>query len=337
MAKKKFNLHLKGYVGGYDFDSDYVDYILKKNDGQEVNVLIDSLGGSVATALSISSAFRNHGNVNVHYVGMNASAATIASLGAKRVSIDASAMYLVHKCSNFVFKYGQLNADELQTLIDECEKQKNDLQKIDLNIASMYAGKCKKDKNKLLDLMKVGGWLTAKEALDWGFVDEITDNPEDIAPAIDDATVSALASAGIPIPNIEPKAKDGFFTKFLASLSALFANNNSSSTKIITAMNKTFKFVCALLQVEAITSNDGKITLSEEQLQAVEDRIAALETQISDLNEQIKDKDSQIENLKKKPADDSTSVVDDGKKDENFANDYVSSLNNAREMFNSIP
>ncbi|MBE6311306.1 MAG: Clp protease [Bacteroidales bacterium] len=337
MAKKKFNLHLKGYVGGWDFDSDYVDYILKKNDGQEVNVLIDSLGGSVATALSISSAFRNHGNVNVHYVGMNASAATIASLGAKHVSIDASAMYLVHKCSNFVFKYGQLNADELQTLIDECEKQKNDLQKIDLNIASMYAGKCKKNKDELLDLMKVGGWLTAKEALEWGFVDEITDNPEDVAPAIDDATVSALASAGIPIPNIEPKDKEGFFAKFLASLSALFANNNSSSTKIITAMNKTFKFVCALLQVEALTSNDGNIILSDEQMQAVEDRIAALETQNSDLNNQIKDKDSQIENLKKKPADDSHSVVDDGKKDENFADDYVNSLNNAREMFNSIP
>lgn len=337
MAKKKFNLHLKGYVGGWDFDSDYVDYILEKNDGQEVNVLIDSLGGSVSTALSISSAFRNHGSVNVHYVGMNASAATIASLGAKHVSIDASAMYLVHKCSNFVFKYGQLNADELQTLIDECEKRKNDLQKIDINIASMYAGKCKKNKDELLDLMKVGGWLTAKEALDWGFVDEITDNPEDVAPTIDDATVSALATAGIPIPNIEPKEKEGFFAKFLTSLSTLFANNNSSSTKIITAMNKTFKFVCALLQVEALTSNDGNITLSDEQMQAVEDRIAALETQVSDLNKQIEDKDSQIVNLKKKPAADTALVVDNGKKDENFADDYVSSLNNAREMFNSIP
>ncbi len=337
MAKKKFNLHLKGYVGGWDFDRDYVDYVLGKNDGQEVNVLIDSLGGSVATALSISSAFRNHGNVNVHYVGMNASAATITSLGAKHVSIDASAMYLVHKCSNFVFKYGQLNADELQTLIDECEKQKNDLQKIDLNIASMYAGKCKKNKDELLDLMKVGGWLTAKEALEWGFVDEITDNPEDVAPAIDDATVSALASAGIPIPNIEPKDKEGFFAKFLASLSALFTPNNSSSTKIITAMNKTFKFLCALLQVEALTSNDGKITLSDDQMQTVEDRIATLEQQISDLNTQIKEKDTQIENLKNKPAEDTHTVVDEGKKDENFADDYTKSVNEARKMFNSIP
>ena len=28
-----YQLHLKGFVGGYDFDADYVDYILNKNKG----------------------------------------------------------------------------------------------------------------------------------------------------------------------------------------------------------------------------------------------------------------------------------------------------------------
>ena len=88
MAKTKYNLHLKGYVGGWDFDSDYVDFVLNKNTDKEVAVLIDSLGGQLNTALSISSAFRRHGNVHVHFVGMNASAATIASMGAKRITMD---------------------------------------------------------------------------------------------------------------------------------------------------------------------------------------------------------------------------------------------------------
>ena len=74
---KTYQLHLKGFVGGYDFDADYVDYILSKNSGKEVHVLIDSLGGKSNTALSIFSSFKRHGNVNVHFVGMNASAATI--------------------------------------------------------------------------------------------------------------------------------------------------------------------------------------------------------------------------------------------------------------------
>ena len=96
-TKTNYNLHLKGFVGGYDFDADYVDYILSKNSDKEVYVLIDSLGGRSNTALSIFSAFKRHGNVNVHFVGMNASAATIASLGAKHITMDSSAMYLVHK------------------------------------------------------------------------------------------------------------------------------------------------------------------------------------------------------------------------------------------------
>ena len=51
MPQTQYNLHLKGFVGGADFDRNYVDYILAKNAGKEVNVLIDSLGGNLATAL----------------------------------------------------------------------------------------------------------------------------------------------------------------------------------------------------------------------------------------------------------------------------------------------
>ena len=100
MARAKYHLHLKGYVGGYDFDSDYVDYILNRDPDTEVHVLIDSLGGSLATALSIVATFRNHGNVHVHFVGMNASAATIASPGAKHVSIYSSERPLPTQCSH---------------------------------------------------------------------------------------------------------------------------------------------------------------------------------------------------------------------------------------------
>lgn len=159
----QFQLHLKGYVGGSDFDASYVDYILSKHAGKPVAVLIDSLGGSLATALSIASAFRNHGDVSVHFVGMNASAATIASLGAKHISIDANAMYLVHKTSMEFFEWASLNADQFAERIAQMEQTRTDLEKMDGNIASMYAAKCSKSQADLLALMKVGGWLTAQE------------------------------------------------------------------------------------------------------------------------------------------------------------------------------
>ena len=50
--------------------------------------------------------------------------------------------------------------------------------------------------------MKVGGWLSAKDALEWGFVDEITDPDDEPAPVLTDAVASGLTAAGIPLPNL---------------------------------------------------------------------------------------------------------------------------------------
>lgn len=217
-----YQLHLKGFVGGADFDRDYVDYVLLRNAESEVAVLIDSLGGNLATALSIASSFRQHGNVSVHFVGMNASAATIASLGAKRITMDSSAMYLVHKCSSEFFQFASLNADDVEALIEELKATKADLDKLDANVAEMYARKCKKAASDLLILMKAGGWLTAKEAQEWGFVDEITDYEGEAAPRLTDAVASAMASVGMPIPDVPVADKESAFGRFLQSLAALF-------------------------------------------------------------------------------------------------------------------
>ena len=137
----------------------------------------------------------------MHFVGLNASAATIASLGAAHISIDAGAMYLVHKCSMALFEWGSLNSDQFTTLIADCEKIKADLDKLDLNCAQLYAAQCKRKPEDLLALMKVGSWLSAKEALDWDFVDKITDLADEPAPVLTDAVASELAAAGIPLPN----------------------------------------------------------------------------------------------------------------------------------------
>ena len=94
----------------------------------------------------------------------------------------------------------------------------------------------------LLALMKVGGWLTAKEALDWGFVDEITDLADEQAPKLTDAIASAMANAGMPIPNISisDSEKESALSKSLAELTSFFRPNSPTvSNTIQTIMHKT--------------------------------------------------------------------------------------------------
>lgn len=319
MATKKYTLHLKGYVGGWDFDADYVDYILDKNADKRVDVLIDSLGGSVQTALSIAAAFKRHGNVYVHFVGMNASAATIASLGAKHISIDANAMYLVHKCSVTFFEWAQMNADQLADLSKTIKKQKEDLDKFDLNVASMYAGKCKKETKDLLDLMKKGGWMTAQDARDWGFVDEITDLAEDAAPEDLTQTLAAsMQAAGIPLPNMTPAPEDSnLLTKLSNLFTSLFKNINKNNIDMANEkdVNET--------PAPAVDTAEPEVDdATKSQLEAKDAEIAKLKAEIAD--------------LKKAPAEDTTTVVDTGKEELNPTNDFYDNLKKANELYDQI-
>lgn len=340
MQQTNYHLHLTGFVGGYDFDRQYVEYVLNENKGKTVNVLIDSLGGSLATALSIASAFHQHGDVNVHFVGMNASAATIASLGAKYISMDASAMYLAHKCSAEFFQWGSLNADQLESLQADIEQMKTDLEKMDANVAQMYAAKCgKKEKcaAEILDLMKVGGWLTAQEALDWGFVDELT-HWEEAAPVLTDKVASAMASAGMPIPNLPIDAKEQApFAKFLAALTSFFSSHNN--TMPTAQNNPSLEEQITALQSQ-LKEREDSIAAMQKAIQAKEDAIAQHEKSVADLNSEIAALKSEVEALRKQPAADTTHVVENGgqhvgAKSETEA--YIDTIASARSLFESLP
>ena len=279
----------------------------------------------------------------MHFVGLNASAATIASLGAAHISIDAGAMYLVHKCSMAFFEWGSLNSDQFATLIADCEKIKADLDKLDLNVAQLYAKKCRKPVADLLALMKVGGWLTAKEALDWGFVDEITDLEDEPAPRLTDALASAMASEGMPIPNI-PLAdtdREGLFGKFLTAIASLF---KPSTNPITTAMIKTYTYLSAILADKPLTVSDSTATVTVAQLDAIEDALADKNRLCDEQKKTIEERDATIAELKakldKKPAEPSKQVVEDNKPGDNAPkNDveaFVEAFNSAKALYNEV-
>ena len=360
MAKNnKYQLHLKGYVGSWDFDSDYVDYVLSNNEGKEVSVLIDSPGGQLSTALSISSAFKRHDNVHAHFVGMNASAATIASMGAKRITMDHSAMYLVHQCALPFCKIGSLNADDMSALMSGLLQAKTDLEKMDANVAAMYATRCKKKPEALLNLMKVGGWLTAQEALDWGFVDELTEYEDEAAPVLTASMAADFTAYGIPLPNVvkaDAKEDSNFFQRMAQAFAAVFKPQDNAQKPVTnqtntTPMNKVYKQICKFLAVENFAVNDDKISLTTEQMdnlecsmQANKDMIAELSLKIKKAEDDNKDlieanKSLQAQ-LEAKPAEGTTNVVETQKQSEAEPTAFelfVNTTNSAQELFDKLP
>lgn len=347
----KYDLYLRGYVGGADFDTEMVSKTLAKHHDQPVTVLIDSLGGSLATALSIAAEFKNHGDVSVHFVGMNASAATIASMGAKHISIDQNAMYLVHKCSAEFFQWASLNADQLQEQIELLGQMKADLVKMDNNVAGMYAQKCKKTQEELLDLMKIGGWLNADEALEWGFVDEISENVEDKAPVLTSQIATSMLANNIPLPKNMPiqNEESNAFDKLVQKLSAFF-QPKSQNKKIESMIKKLPNLAEALaIQQPDFTLQDGQLTLTAEQVEVLEAHLQNLQSQaekdkqaLATLQSQAEQDKQTIANLEKmlaqKPADETKQVINGNREDvstETAA--FYQTINSARALFEQIP
>lgn len=175
----KTDLMLTGWVGEVNFTAERVDQFLQQHAGEEVYVLIDSLGGDLQTAFSIAGAFANHGQVNVFLRGMNASAATIAATGAKRIVMDRFGLFLVHKCLTEVFEWALCNSDEMRAKAEEFLRTASEQEKLDAAIARMYAERTGKTADELLTLMGKDTWLTADEALQWGFIDATSEKEPD--------------------------------------------------------------------------------------------------------------------------------------------------------------
>ena len=185
--------------------------------------------------------------------------------------------------------------------------------------------------------MQQGGWLSAKEALDWGFVDEITNIPEELAPTLTDAVASEMAVAGLPIPNLPIADKESSLSRFLASITSLFKNNNNN---ISTAMNKSYSFICSLLDIKSFALTDNVASLSDEQLTSIDNHIAELSKKIVDNEKTIADLTAQVDLLKASPGDGSKQVVNDGTASSVTSDpitDYCKRVADASQMFNALP
>lgn len=327
---KNFHIFLKGEVGSRwsgNFTSDMVNWILDKHKDTEVHVLVNSLGGYTHEGLAISSLFKIHGNVHVHFIGQSASAATIAAMGAKRITIDADAAFLVHRCLNLVCEWDYMNADQLDEHIRKLEKQKEDQQNIDAIVAGLYARRCKKSKEELLQLMSKDSWLTAQEALDWGFVDEITDDAEDKQP-LSPESAAAISSAGIPLPPGYSGKKGSMLDRFFAFLRSF--NSNSAPApehadndgtpgpepENLSSMDKT---TSPSAQPAPAPESQAQAAQQAEPQAAPESAAAQQasekDAEIAELKSRLAERDRTIAQLRKEPAAPTSEVVE-SKKDE---------------------
>lgn len=326
-----FNLQLTGYVGSSTFSARTVRSVLAQYPGKHVDIMIDSFGGSLPEGLSICGAIRDHADVTVHFRGMNASAATIASMGAKKITIAPESMYLVHKVSLEFFDWASRNADQLDYFIKALQDTKEDLDKMDSSIAALYANRCKKKPKDLLDLMQKGQWLSAQEALEWGFVDEIAQQQSLEKPVISKAQAFAFQSLGLPLPPvaIEPDEKS-LVSTIVNTIKNLISPNKMDSTTQQPQNIQPAQTTTQQPQNQQTEQSPGQ------QAQAPQNSEQQLRAEIDDLKAQIKKlttpQDSATSSVVSTPVNNGQQEADDSP----FAR-YAQTNKAAKDLFNSLP
>ena len=137
-------------------------------DVENINVYINSNGGVVDTAIAINNALRRHkAKVTVNIDGIAASAATLITCAGDTVKMPKNALFMIHNPLTIAMG----DSEEMRKQADVLEKYKN-------SIMETYLQKVNIDKEKLSELMDNESWLSAEEALEYGFIDEIIENTD---------------------------------------------------------------------------------------------------------------------------------------------------------------
>lgn len=176
------------------FDSDVTSHGFKEEiDGLDVdtiNVYINSYGGEVAEALAIYTALRRHqAEVHTFCDGFACSAASIIFCAGEKRTMGSIALLMIHNCMSFV---GYGNSEELRKAAEDNDK---------INQSSIEAYKLVSNlsEEEIKDMMDAETWLTAQEAVDYGFATDIAEEDPETDPQ-----QSAFGSIRTAIMNREP-------------------------------------------------------------------------------------------------------------------------------------
>lgn len=134
-------------------------------EGKDLCVRINSGGGDVFAAVAIYNQLKTYGGkVTTRIDGLAASAATIIACAGEQVIMPSNALFMIHNPAMFAF--GGYDANEMR----ECAEQ---LDIVKQTIVNTYLTRSSLSKEELCQMMDDETWMTADEALDYGFVDTI--------------------------------------------------------------------------------------------------------------------------------------------------------------------
>lgn len=174
---------------------------LSKIKASQIDLHINSPGGDVFDGNTIYNLLKQHSaKVTTYIDGLAASIASVIALAGDKIYMAENALFMLHQ--PYAFTMGTE---------EDHEKTIEILRQIGGSIAKTYISKTGKAEDEIREMMKAETWLNSDEAIEAGFVDEISGKMDIAACA---KFVPIMAKAGfkkipeILTPKQTPTVKD---------------------------------------------------------------------------------------------------------------------------------
>lgn len=166
----KVNIDILGEISESVNSYNSVRSKINQANGQPINLTISSGGGSVTEGMGIADLVANYPEeTTATGIGLVASIATVVMLAADNVKMTENAFMMIHR----PWSYTMGNADELEATAELLDKMESKLLDIYTSAVIKRKGDQKNLKEIITNMMAAETWLTAQEALEFGFIDEI--------------------------------------------------------------------------------------------------------------------------------------------------------------------
>lgn len=154
---------------GWDIGVGTIRGILNAAGGEDIIIKFASPGGSVFTGLKMFNLIRGYkGNVDFHLIGEAASMGSYIPLAGRKITAEPNVVMMIHNARSFI------GGDH-----NDMRKRADIIEGLSGLLAAEYVKRTGKTKAQIIKMMDDETFFFGPEAVEAGFVDEITGEPDD--------------------------------------------------------------------------------------------------------------------------------------------------------------
>ena len=257
-------------VTAQDFINDIKEY-----KGQSMNLHINCVGGDVFEGMAIYNVLLKRTQKTTIYIeGIAASMGSIIALAGDEVIMSENSLYMIHNA------WGGTMGEA-----SDMRKYANILEKLSNESADIYVKKTGLSIEEVKDMMNEETWMNAEEALEFGFIDSVSDAVK-VAAKVDVSKFKNITSDKVK-QTLNTNLKN---SKMTEDLKNWFSNKVEEIISSVKASDETAE------TVESTGNVEVEVTIVDEE--EVANKLSSFEASIESLNSTIANLEEEMTSTK---------------------------------------